>query len=435
MNMKKICLLLLALASLQAAAESLKDNVSLRINSETGIYAKGDTIRVYADVKKVPEAELEFLTSDFGDTKRCRVQSVKLVEGENLLFKGTFSTAFHQTYKLTVKGAKKEDNANYMTCGIIVSPEEFTPGFEEPADMQDFWKNEIGKMRAEKMKPVLKKEKSPELGIEVYSLEINCVGPRPVRGYIAFPEKARKKSLPAILLLKAASSSGGSSHIKDLMPYAKMGALVVDINAHGMKNEQSEEYYAALFSGELKNYNSREPENRENYYFKWMFLRDLRTVDYICTHKLWDEKHLVVSGTSQGGAQSCFLAGMDSRVSAAVITVPAMLDQGGSLQGRTPAWPKTIVRYPESSKKNSPYFDPALMLKNTKAEIWCEIGLYDLTCPPSNVFAAMNQVKTPKTIVTFQRNHTFRTTPELRKIHDDGVGVQRMEFIRYAFTN
>lgn len=47
----------------------------------------------------------------------------------------------------------------------------------------------------------------------------------------------------------------------------------------------------------------------------------------------------------------------------------------------------------------------------------------------------MNQAKTRKTIVTFQRNHTFRTTPELRAIHDEGVGVQRMEFIRYAFTN
>ena len=28
---------------------------------------------------------------------------------------------------------------------------------------------------------------------------------------------------------------------------------------------------------------------------------ELRTLDYICTNKLWDKKHLVVSGTSQGG--------------------------------------------------------------------------------------------------------------------------------------
>ena len=283
------------------------------------------------------------------------------------------------------------------------------------------------------MKPILIKEKSPRKGIEVYSLEINCVGPRPVRGYIAFPEGARKKSLPAILLLKAASLTGGSSHIKDLIPYAEMGALVVDINAHGMKNEQPKEYYAELFKDELKNYYSREPENRENYYFKWMFLRGIRTLDYICGHQLWDGKHLVVSGGSQGGAQSCFLAGIDRRVTAAAVTVPAMLDQGGSLQGRLSAWPKTMVRYPESSKKNSPYFDPALLLKNTKAEIWCEVGLFDLTCPAANIFAAMNQVKTPKTIITFQRNHSFRTTPELRKVHDDGVGQQRMDFIKYAF--
>jgi len=423
-----------AIFSFTASAETLKDCVmSLRINSETGIYAKGDTIRVFADVKKVPEREVLIQAREFNGHQAWKSETVNLAEGENLLFEGAFDKATHQAFRLTVKGAKKADNADYMTVGAIVAPEEFTPGFEEPKDLQKFWSKEIKKMRAQKMKPVLEKEKSLEEGIEVYSVEINCVGPRPVRGYIAYPQGAKPKSLPAIILLHAASSSGGSSHIKDLMPYARMGALVVDINAHGMKNQQSKEYYAELFNGDLKNYFGREPEDRNTYYFKWMFLRALRTLDYMCNHELWDGKHMVVWGGSQGGAQSCFLAGIDKRVTAAVVRVPAMLDQGGSLQGRTCSWPNTMSKYPESTQKNSPYFDPALLLKNTKAEFWCEIGLFDLTCPPSNVFAAMNQVTTPKTIVTFQRNHTFRTTPELEPLHKP-VEKQMMDFIKYAFT-
>lgn len=71
--LSRLCpLVLLALASVPATAEALKDNVSLKINSKNGIYAKGDTVCVHADVKKIPEAELEFQISDFGDVKRCR---------------------------------------------------------------------------------------------------------------------------------------------------------------------------------------------------------------------------------------------------------------------------------------------------------------------------------------------------------------------------
>lgn len=44
----------------------------------------------------------------------------------------------------------------------------------------------------------------------------------------------------------------------------------------------------------------------------------------------------------------------------------------------------------------------------------------------------MNEVQTPKTIVTFQRNHTFKQTPELRKFHQP-VAEQRKDFIRHAF--
>lgn len=434
--MKKVILsLALAAISFAVSAETLKDNVSLRINSETGIYAKGDTICVWADVRNVPaDKEIMLQIREYNKDGVAAPERVYLKEGENLLFKGAFDTATHQVFKLMVKGANKADNDNYMNVGAIVAPEEFTPGFEAPKDLQKFWNREIRKMRAEKMKPILVKEKSPSEGIEVYSVEINCVGPRPVRGYLAFPEGAEPKSLPAILLLHAASSTGGTSKIGAVIPYAKMGALVIDFNAHGMKNMQSEEYYAELFKGDLKGYSGREPESKDTYYFKWMFLRALRALDYMCNHELWDGKHMVVTGGSQGGAQSCFLAAIDPRVTAAAITCPAMLDQGGKLAGRTSAWPKTMDKYPESSKVNSPYFDPALMLKNTKAEIWCEIGLYDLTCPPANVFAAMNQVKTKKTVVTFQRNHTFRTTPELQVKHKP-LEEQKMDFIKYAFTN
>jgi len=38
------------------------------------------------------------------------------------------------------------------------------------------------------------------------------------------------------------------------MKYARMGALCFDLNAHGMLNDQPDDYYSDLENGELKTY-------------------------------------------------------------------------------------------------------------------------------------------------------------------------------------
>jgi len=230
--------------------------------------------------------------------------------------------------------------------------------------------------------------------------------------------------------LHAAGSPGGPSTSGAALVYAKMGALGMDLNAHGMLNDQPKSYYDGLNQGELKGYSSREPLDKENYYFKWMFLRAQRAVDYLVQNPLWDGKHIIVTGGSQGGAQSCFLAAIDPRITAAVVTVPAMLDQGAKLQGRHNSWPSTMRNYEESTIRNSPYFDPALLLKNTKADIWCEIGLYDLTCPAPNIFGALNQVSTEKAIITVQRSHILRGDKTWHK----GIDDMKAEYFKKAMT-
>jgi len=311
----------------------------------------------------------------------------------------------------------------------VVAPDDFKLGFTAPKDLEAFWKKEIKEMRKEKMSPVVTKDKSDDKFI-IQEVEINCVGPQPLRAYVAHPKDAQPHSLPIIINLHAAGRPGGPSTAGAARSYAAYGALGMDLNAHGMLNDQPKEYYEELNNGELKGYSSREPLDKENYYFKWMFLRAQRAVDYLVQNPLWDGKHIIVTGGSQGGAQSCFLAAIDPRITAAVVTVPAMLDQGAKLQGRHNSWPSTMRNYEESTIRNSPYFDPALLLKNTKADIWCEIGLYDLTCPAPNIFGALNQVSTEKAIITVQRSHILRGDKTWHK----GIDDMKAEYFKKAMT-
>lgn len=47
-----------------------------------------------------------------------------------------------------------------------------------------------------------------------------------------------------------------------------------------------------------------------------------------------------------------------------------------------------------------PYFDVAHILKGSNATIVVEIGLIDQTCPSSAIYAAINQAKGKKYIIT-----------------------------------
>ncbi|NEW85537.1 MAG: acetylxylan esterase [Mariniphaga sp.] len=55
-----------------------------------------------------------------------------------------------------------------------------------------------------------------------------------------------------------------------------------------------------------------------------------------------------------------------------------------------------------------PYFDAAHMRKGSKATILAEIGLIDVTCPSTSVYAAVNQAKGKKIIfvVPYRQHHS-----------------------------
>ena len=234
-------------------------------------------------------------------------------------------------------------------------------------------------------------------------MEINCTGPKSVIGYFAKPESAKAKSLPIVLFLHAAGVKGAwcRSEKGNALRYAKMGALCFDLNAHGMLNGQPEEYYAGLENGELKDYPFQGIENRNDFYFRGMYLRLIRTLDFLTQQPEWDGKRILVMGQSQGGGQALVAAGLDKRVTAVVATLPAMCDWGGKLAGRKGGWPQPFETNHSQEKMLEvlPYFDAAHQLKGVKAKIFAEIGLIDNTCPATSVYAALNQTKGEKHII------------------------------------
>ncbi|HCY41431.1 MAG TPA: hypothetical protein DHV48_08770 [Prolixibacteraceae bacterium] len=399
----------------------------LKQTRENGIYKKGEKIRVMAYIHDLTNDSLTVVVRKNNDQVISKTAFLPETDSV-LIYESSFPSSCSVMLEARHKGTKQ-------SIGMMVAPQKLKPGTERPKDFDAYWVQEKQSLNALRMEVKNKDMEVGEPGYKCQDIEINCTGPKPARGYFAKPANAKVRSLPIVLIVHAAGVKGSwcRSEVKDALRYAKMGngALCFDLNAHGMLNGQPEEYYSDLEAGELKDYYISGLESREDFYFRGMYLRLMRTIEFMTRQPEWDKKRIIVIGESQGGGQALAAAGLDSRVTAAVAIVPALCDFGGTLADRKGGWPQPFERKGDKEKMMNtlPYFDTAHLLKNSKATIVAEIGLVDQTCPSSSIYAAINQAKGKKIITPVPyREHSWPTAVQ-RKHWDPAVFNPRNEFV------
>lgn len=406
---------------------SIAQNIILKQSNESGIYKKGEKIQVSVFLKEFKSDSITVKTRE-NYSKQNSTQKMKYSGDTLSVFSGSFQKPTSLILEVIV-------DAKSASTGLVIDPENFQPGSSRPKDFDRFWKKEKKALQALPIDVKNIPVNEVEHGYSCFDIEINCTGPKPARGYFAKPEKTLPKSLPIVLFVRAAGVKGDwcQSKPKEALYYAKMGkgALAFDLNAHGMLNGQPQLYYDELEKGELKNYWEIGVENRDEYYFRGMYLRLIRTLEFLTSQPEWDGKRILVIGESQGGGQALAAAGLDERVSAVVATVPAMCDFGGDLIGRTGGWPQPFKLKGDKDKmlKTIPYFDVAHLLKNAKATLLTEIGFIDTTCPSVSIYAAINQSKSEKIVFGAPYRGHHLNQKEYQKIWEETVYQPKMKFI------
>jgi cephalosporin-C deacetylase-like acetyl esterase len=372
--------------------------IFLKQTNKTGVYRSGQKITVKT-----------YLANQQGDSVHVKVyknnthliQKKDIITGNDslVIYEGSFTDPCSVIVEVKSKNLTS-------SIGMLVDPENLKPGSQSPNDFSDYWKNL--KTSLNKLPFEIKRTEATGVNIEYgygcENVEINCLGTKPARGYFAKPLNASQASLPIVLLVHAAGVKGSwcRSEPQNALVYAKMGTLCFDLNAHGMLNGQPESYYSDLENGELKNYWLQGITNKDQIYFKGMYLRLLRTIEFLTRQPEWDGRRILVIGESQGGGQALVAAGLDERVSAVVAIVPAMCDWFGFLSGRMSGWPQPFESGASKGAmmKALPYYDAGNILKHSKATIFSEIGLIDMTCPSTSVYSALNQAGGQKIIFT-----------------------------------
>jgi cephalosporin-C deacetylase len=304
--------------------------------------------------------------------------------------------------------------AKPKALGAAVAPEKIQPSLPAPPDFDAFWAAKIKALRQIPAKPQLTDKPAERDGVDFAILRMDHLDGKHVWGQVAKPHDATgRKKFPGLVILQWASP-----------PYplqkpwvtdrAAEGWLAVNIEPHDVMPDQPKEYYDAL-PAELKAYNSIETRNRDKNYFLYMYLADLRAVDYLASRPDWDGKTLVVMGTSMGGQQSLCTAGLHPKVTHMLINVPAGADANGTAHGRKIGYPFWDVNDPKVLE-TAQYFDTVNCAAHIKVPSLVAMGFIDTVTPPVGIWAAFNLIKAPKEAAPMiESPHNHLATPEQSK--------------------
>ena len=305
-----------------------------------------------------------------------------------------------------------------IEIGALLDADKIVSPVREPADFDEFWAKRRAEVSASPLKPELKELKSGVKGVKLFAVNMPVGRGITASGYLAYPENAKPKSLPAQIFFQSLTNDD-VSRASALRP-AKNGALVFAATWHGFPVGRKKDYYAKVIPPYAHG-GIRDLGDKEKWVYSDMFFRIFRELDFIKSRPEWDGKTLISYGGSLGGIQSAFATAMDKDVTLSVISVPSFCECNAYEVGRKPygAYRKMGVEKLKANPKFAEagfYYDIVNFGKRITCEVYVCTGFADEGCCPSNVFAFYNAIPktTNKTMTTNPRTGHYGTTKEVK---------------------
>ncbi len=363
-------------------------------------YKKGEpaqfTITVMRNGNPVKNANLHYEVMPEKMPARKK-EDLVLKEGKITIDGGSLPVAgfLRCTATITIDGQKYTGMA---TAGF--EPLGIQPTAVMPADFVQYW--EAAKAAASKVpldaRVTLMPERCTEK-VNVYQVSLqNFSADNRLYGILCVPKKEGK--YPAILRVPGAGVRPYGGYVDG----AENGFITFEIGIHGIPVTMEPGVYNDLRAGALKGYMFYGLNDKDQYYYKRVYLGCVRANDFIFSLPQFDGQNLAVTGGSQGGALSITTAALDPRVKYLAAFYPALSDLTGYLHGRAGGWPHMFVNRnapPESKEAvaTAGYYDVVNFARTLKIPGYYSWGFNDETCPPTSTYSAYNVITAPKTLV------------------------------------
>lgn len=395
--MKRICSLLLLLCLFVGASAQIRGNeirVMVTPDHSDWTYKTGETATFLIQVYKA-QCLLENAVIDYelGPEMYPETQKngVTLKDG-TLKVKGMMKSPGFYRCK-AVAHVNGKDYVGLATAAF--EPLKIQAVTEMPKDFMDFWNTSLQQARIVNLNPVM--ELMPERCTEtvnVYHVSYQNIRPGSrTYGILTMPKKPGK--YPALLRVPGA---GIRPYYGDIETASK-GAIVLEIGIHGIPVTNTDAYYNLLFNGALHDYWLMNADNRDEFYYKRVFVGAVRGVDFLCSLPEYNGKALGVTGASQGGMLSLVTAALDKRVTFYACIHPAMCDHSASLKKQACGWPHYFYQQEKPDEKRvtvSQYYDGINFARQITVPGWFSFGYNDDVVAPTSMYAAYNTLTARK---------------------------------------
>ena len=419
--MKRLLLVIGLSLSLHAASALPKGKISIEITpdrTEDWRYSAGDSVAydivVRVDGKPLKNASVKYTFArekmPAHETHRATLPDGRLrVKTAGMPCPG-FLTC--RVFLLDEKGATVADDL----AQAAFDPEKLRPMTDMPEDFAAFWERAKAENAKIPMDPrVERAEQWCTDKVDVYYVRLQSFRKdNYVYGYVSVPKS--KGPHPAVLYVPGA----GVAKTKPSTYMAEKGVITMTLGIHGIPLDMPDENYDILKNGALYNYQFVNLDNRDQYYYKRVFMGCIRAIDYLFTRPEFDGERLMVSGGSQGGGLSIVTTALDPRVKYFVCFYPALCDHMGYLYDRAGGWPHMFDRtraYFRTAERilNSRYYDAANFARLIRVPGFFSWGYNDLSCPITSMYSAYNVVTAPKELVLELRNGHRRSERQNRR--------------------
>lgn len=279
----------------------------------------------------------------------------------------------------------------------------YEPPRHEPPDFDSFWASTLQAARQHPLNPVFEKVNVGLPLVDVYDLTFSGYGGQRIKGWYLRPTGATQ-ALPVIVRYIGYGGGRGFPHNWLTWPNAGYAVLVMDTRGQGSAWSQGDT--PDLPDGAnpaLPGFMTQGVLMPETYYFRRLYTDAARAIEAARAREDVDSTRVAVHGGSQGGGLAVAAAGLVPDVAAVLADVPFLCHFRRAI-GLTNAYPyQEISDYLATHRDQAEvvlhtldYFDGMYFAARIQAPALFSVGLMDMTCPPSTVYAAYNSI--PDTI-------------------------------------
>jgi len=381
---------------------------SFDVNDEDGIVYDQNTIQAFLTIENNTEQKVDFTTqwtilSDNWKPLKTITLSHSINPGENLrTYCPLFRFPVPGFYQIQVKVSTSTFQESVYQQRIGISPEKINEPVDKKEDFDSFWNkalDELSKVDPEyKVSPIKREGKR---NTNLFKVEMKSYQGTTVRGWLEVPKK--KGVYPTLLRVP-----GYQENMEPIDEADDMIVFSFNTRDHG-ESDDSE-------GGRSWDMWVRDLNDKDNYYYKGLFLDCIRALDFLSTREDVDPDRIAIWGGSQGGGLSFSTAALDSRIALCIADIPYMCDYPNYFEithwKEVDTW---FMNNPDATWETVlntlSYYDTKNFADKISCPVWMGIGLQDDICPPSTSFVTYNRVQSDKNYIVY-KNERHRQPEE-----------------------